>query len=50
MPSQRRIAVLPDVPTMAESGYPDFDLQPWTALFGPAGLDKTIVSSLDRQR
>ncbi len=47
VPSRRRIAVLPDVPTMAEAGYPDFDLQPWTALFGPAGLDKTIVSSLD---
>jgi tripartite-type tricarboxylate transporter receptor subunit TctC len=48
VPSRQRIAVLPEVPTMAESGYPDFDLQPWTALFGPAGLDKTIVSSLDR--
>jgi tripartite-type tricarboxylate transporter receptor subunit TctC len=47
VPSRRRIAVLPDLPTMAESGYPDFDLQPWTALFGPAGLDKTIVSSLN---
>jgi tripartite-type tricarboxylate transporter receptor subunit TctC len=46
VPSRHRIAVLPDVPTMAEAGYPDFDLQPWTALFGPAGLDKTIVSSL----
>ena len=47
VPSRRRIAVLPDVPTMAEAGYPDFDLQPWTALFGPAGLDKAIVSSLN---
>jgi tripartite-type tricarboxylate transporter receptor subunit TctC len=47
VPSRQRIAVLPDVPTMAEAGYPDFDLQPWTALFGPAGLDKTIVASLD---
>ena len=46
-PSRRRIAVLPDMPTMAEAGYPDFDLQPWTALFGPAGLDKTIVASLE---
>ena len=47
VPSRRRIAVLPDMPTMAEAGYPDFDLQPWTALFGPAGLDKTIVASLE---
>ena len=48
VPSRQRIAVLPDVPTMAEAGYPDFDLQPWAAFFGPAGLDKTIVSSLDQ--
>jgi tripartite-type tricarboxylate transporter receptor subunit TctC len=47
VPSRHRIAVLPDVPTMAEAGYPDFDLQPWTALFGPAGLDNTIVASLN---
>jgi tripartite-type tricarboxylate transporter receptor subunit TctC len=47
VPSRHRIAVLPDVPTMAEAGYPDFDLQPWTALFGPAGLAKTIVSDLE---
>ena len=45
VPSRQRIAVLPDVPTMAESGYPDFDLQPWTGLFGPAGLDKSIVAA-----
>ncbi|HEY4171249.1 MAG TPA: tripartite tricarboxylate transporter substrate binding protein [Reyranella sp.] len=47
VPSRRRIAVLPDMPTMAEAGYPDFDLQPWTALFGPVGLDNTVVSSLN---
>ena len=27
-------------------GYPEFDLQPWTGLFGPAQLDKAIVASL----
>src|SRR6476661_5912705 len=47
VPSRHRIAVLPDVPTMAEAGYPDFELQPWTALFGPAGVDKTIVSEIE---
>ncbi len=46
VPSRHRLAVLPDVPTMAEAGYPDFDLQPWTGLFGPAGLDKAIVARL----
>jgi tripartite-type tricarboxylate transporter receptor subunit TctC len=46
VPNRQRIAVLPDVPTIAESGYPGFDLQPWAAMFGPAGLDKSIVASL----
>ncbi|HYD07779.1 MAG TPA: tripartite tricarboxylate transporter substrate binding protein [Reyranella sp.] len=46
VPSRKRLAVLPDVPTMAEAGYPDFDLQPWTGLFGRAGLDKRIEARL----
>jgi len=46
VPSRQRVAVLPDVPTMAEAGYPDFDLQPWTGFFGPANLDRSIVSAL----
>jgi len=46
VPSRRRTPVLPDVPTMAEAGYPDFDLQPWTGFFGPADLDRTVVSAL----
>jgi tripartite-type tricarboxylate transporter receptor subunit TctC len=46
VPSRQRMVVLPDVPTMAEAGYPDFDLQPWTGFFGPANLDKSIVSAL----
>jgi tripartite-type tricarboxylate transporter receptor subunit TctC len=46
VPSRRRIAVLPDVPTMVEAGFPEFDLQPYAALFGPAQLDKEIVAAL----
>lgn len=46
VPSQKRIPVIPDVPTMAEAGYPEFDLQPSAALFGPAHLDKAIVNTL----
>jgi tripartite-type tricarboxylate transporter receptor subunit TctC len=38
--------VLPEVPTMAEAGYADFDLQPWTGFFGPAGLERGIVDRL----
>jgi len=46
VPSPRRVAALPDVPTMAEAGYPEFKLQPSAALFGPAHLDKAIVDTL----
>ena len=46
VPSPRRVAALPDVPTMAEAGYPEFELQPSAALFGPAHLDKAIVDTL----
>jgi tripartite-type tricarboxylate transporter receptor subunit TctC len=46
VPSQHRIPALPDVPTMAEAGYPEFSLQPSAALFGPAHLDKAIVGRL----
>jgi tripartite-type tricarboxylate transporter receptor subunit TctC len=46
VPSHRRIPALPDVPPMAEAGYPEFNLQPSAALFGPAHLDKAIVDAL----
>ena len=36
----------PDVPTMAESGYPGYDLTPWLGLVVPAGTPKAIVDKL----
>ena len=44
--SARRSKVLPDIPTIAESGYPGFDFNKWDALFVPAGTPKYIVKLL----
>ena len=46
--SAKRSALLPDVPTMQEAGFKDFDLTYWTGLFGPANLPKDVVATLDR--
>ena len=42
----RRIEVLPDVPTMAEAGYPSVELETWFGFAAPAGVDRAIVQKL----
>jgi tripartite-type tricarboxylate transporter receptor subunit TctC len=41
-----RSSLLPDVPTIAESGLPAYDMQPWYAMFAPAGTPPEIVDQL----
>jgi tripartite-type tricarboxylate transporter receptor subunit TctC len=38
---------IPDVPTMAEAGYPDVQMQQWFGLFAPAGTPRPIVEKLN---
>lgn len=38
----RRSSMLPDVPTMAESGFKDYDVTQWYALYAPAAMPKDI--------
>ena len=45
----RRAAPLPEVPTVAESGWPDFDATTWYALVGPARLPAPIVERWHRE-
>ncbi|NYT84257.1 Bug family tripartite tricarboxylate transporter substrate binding protein [Pollutimonas harenae] len=42
----KRIADLPDVPTVKESGYPDFEAYSWIGIFAPAGTPDDIANPL----
>lgn len=44
----KRSAVFPDVPTMAESGFKDFEVDSWYAMFVPASTPKPIVERLNK--
>jgi tripartite-type tricarboxylate transporter receptor subunit TctC len=44
--SPARAAALPDVPTVAESGYPGFAVETWFGLVAPAGTPAAIVQKL----
>jgi tripartite-type tricarboxylate transporter receptor subunit TctC len=46
---ERRTAVLPDVPTVAESGYPGYAIGVWFAMFAPTGTPKDIVERLNKE-
>ncbi|HQY28227.1 MAG TPA: tripartite tricarboxylate transporter substrate binding protein [Burkholderiaceae bacterium] len=47
--SPQRTAIAPDVPTVAESGYPDFAIVNWYAILAPAGTAPGIVDRLNRE-
>jgi tripartite-type tricarboxylate transporter receptor subunit TctC len=44
--SRQRLPDLPDVPTMAEAGYPDVNAIFWSGVFAPAGTPPDIVAKL----
>lgn len=45
----KRSRSVPDVPTMAEAGYPDVDGDTWVGVFAPAGIDTQLVALLNRE-
>ena len=47
--SPRRLAILPDVPTVAESGYKDFVAMDWKAIVAPAGTPADIVRRMNAE-
>jgi len=44
--SKERAPQLPDVPTVAESGFPDFNVLTWNGLMAPAGTPRDIVDKI----
>ncbi len=47
--SKARSPALPDVPTMAEAGYPEVEGESWFAVVVPAGAPKEIIALLQRE-
>ena len=45
----QRSALLPEVPTFAESGMPSIDFSAWFAVFAPAGTPTAVMDQLNRQ-
>jgi tripartite-type tricarboxylate transporter receptor subunit TctC len=45
--AQARLPDLPEVPTMIESGFPDFVASSWTSIMAPAGTPRDIVNKLN---
>jgi tripartite-type tricarboxylate transporter receptor subunit TctC len=47
--SPERVPSEPDIPTVRESGYPDFQVVTWFGLFAPAGTPDSVVKRLNRE-
>ena len=47
--TRQRIAQLPDVPTVAEMGFPDFETSQWYGILAPAGTPPDIVGRLQEE-
>ncbi len=45
----KRVAALPDVPTIAEQGYPGFDVTAWFGIWAPAGTPPDILEKLNSE-
>ena len=44
--TEKRWSGMPDLPTVAEAGYPGFDVYAWFAFFAPAGTPREIINRL----
>jgi tripartite-type tricarboxylate transporter receptor subunit TctC len=49
MTGAKRSSAIPDVPTVAESGVPDFEAGSWYGILAPAGTARAIVDVLNHE-
>lgn len=47
--SPQRVPALPDLPTVAESGVPGYDLRSWYGFLGPKGTPAPIINVINRE-
>lgn len=47
--SDKRVAALPDLPTIGESGYPGFEAWAWQGFVAPAGTPRAVVMRLNAE-
>jgi tripartite-type tricarboxylate transporter receptor subunit TctC len=47
--SANRVSAVPNIPTMIESGYPDFELVVYTGVLAPAGTPAPIINKLNAE-
>jgi tripartite-type tricarboxylate transporter receptor subunit TctC len=47
--TKERSTTAPNIPTLAESGLPDFDVSAWTGLFVPAGTPDAVIDRLNAE-
>ncbi|HTE16650.1 MAG TPA: tripartite tricarboxylate transporter substrate binding protein [Burkholderiales bacterium] len=45
----KRSQAMPDLPTVAESGYPDYNVSTWYGLFAPAGTPREVIAKLNAE-
>jgi tripartite-type tricarboxylate transporter receptor subunit TctC len=45
--SGKRVPTAPQIPTIAEQGFPGFDVNPWWGILAPTGLDPAIVRKIN---
>jgi tripartite-type tricarboxylate transporter receptor subunit TctC len=45
----KRVAAYPDVPTVAESGFPGFDVNSWVGMLAPAGTPRSVIDRLQSE-